>query len=48
MTVRDLEAAVQFLRRLTVGRIEEERLIRTVEALEQEIRRRRQRSDGQS
>lgn len=45
MLLRDLESAVLFLRRLTVGRMEEDRLIRTVLALEEEIRRRREKRD---
>lgn len=45
MRVQELESAVYFLRRLTVGRMDEERLILTVEALEQEIQRRRQKRE---
>ena len=41
MTLKDLQNAVTFLRRLSVGQIEAEDLIRTVEALEAEIKKRR-------
>jgi hypothetical protein len=41
MTIRDLEAAVAFLRRLSVGQMEADLLIQTVEALENEIQKRR-------
>ena len=41
MTVKDLENAVAFLRRLSVGQMEAENLIKTVEALEAEIIKRR-------
>jgi len=41
MTIRDLENAVAFLRRLSVGQMEADNLIKTVEALENEITRRR-------
>ena len=41
MTVKDLENAVAFLRRLSVGQVEADKLIETVEALENEIARRR-------
>lgn len=41
MTIKDLESAVTFLRRLSVGQVEADHLIRTVEALENEIARRR-------
>lgn len=42
MNIRDLENAARFLRRMTVGQSDEERLIRTVAALEAEIKRRRE------
>lgn len=41
MTLKDLQSAVAFLRRLSVGQMEADDLIRTVEALENEIARRR-------
>ncbi len=41
MTIKDLESAVAFLRRLSVGQVEAEQLFETVEALENEITRRR-------
>ena len=41
MTIKDLESAVRFLRRLSVGQVEAEQLIETVEALENEILKRR-------
>ena len=41
MTLKDLESAVAFLRRLSVGQIEVDELIATVEALEAEIKKRR-------
>jgi hypothetical protein len=41
MTIKDLEIAVAFLRRLSVGQLEADDLIRTVEALEAEITKRR-------
>ena len=41
MTLKDLQNAVTFLRRLSVGQIEAEELIATVEALEAEIRKRK-------
>lgn len=40
MNVRDLENAVYFLRRVVPGRLDEDRLISTVRALEDEIRKR--------
>jgi len=42
MTLKDLQNAVAFLRRLSVGQMEAEELIATVEALEAEIKKRRQ------
>ena len=41
MTINDLQNAVAFLRRLSVGQIEADELIATVEALEAEIKKRR-------
>jgi len=41
MTLKDLQNAVAFLRRLSVGQMEAEELIATVEALEAEIKKRR-------
>lgn len=41
MTINDLIRAVRFLRRLSVGQMEADELISTVEALEKEIERRR-------
>ena len=45
MTIKDLESAVAFLRRLSVGQVEAEQLFETVEALENEITRRRAKSN---
>ena len=45
MTIKDLQNAVAFLRRLSVGQMEAEQLIETVEALENEITRRRAKSN---
>lgn len=45
MTLNDLRNASAFLRRLVVGRTEEDRLFRTIAAIEQEIARREKR-DG--
>lgn len=42
MTLKDLQNAVTFLRRLSVGQMEADQLIATVEALEAEIKKRRQ------
>lgn len=42
MTINDLQKAVTFLRRLSVGQMEADELIATVEALEAEIKKRRQ------
>lgn len=41
MTLSDLLNAVKFLRRLSVGQMEADALIRTVEALEAEIEKRK-------
>ena len=42
MTLKDLQNAVAFLRRLSVGQMEADEFIATVEALETEIKKRRQ------
>jgi hypothetical protein len=41
VTIRDLQAAVRFLRRLVVGQTEVDSLIQTIDALEAEIGRRK-------
>jgi hypothetical protein len=41
MTLKDLQNAVAFLRRLSVGQTDADQLIETVEALETEIKKRR-------
>lgn len=41
MTINDLISAVNYLRRLTVGQMEVDHLVRTVESLEKEIEKRR-------
>lgn len=41
MTLKDLQNAVAFLRRLSVGQTEVDELIATVDALEAEIKKRR-------
>ena len=41
MTIKALEAAVAFLGKMTVGQMEVDLLIQTVEALETEIKKRR-------
>jgi hypothetical protein len=41
MTITDLINAARFLRRLSVGQMEADQLIKTVEAIEAEIERRR-------
>ena len=41
MTINDLQNAVAFLRRLSVGQIEADELIATVEALEAEIKKKK-------
>lgn len=41
MTLKDLQNAVAFLRRLSVGQTDTDLLIETVEALETEIKKRR-------
>lgn len=40
MTLNDLRNAREFLRKIAVGRTDEDRLIRTIEAIEREIERR--------
>ena len=41
MTIQDLMTAIEFLQRVVVRGEQEERLVRTVQALEAEIQRRR-------
>jgi hypothetical protein len=41
MTINDLTNAVYFLRKISVGQMEVDRLLQTVEALEKEVERRR-------
>jgi hypothetical protein len=41
VTITDLQNAVQFLRRMTVGQMDVDKLVQTVEALETEIEKRR-------
>ena len=41
VTVKDLEAAIEFLTRLYVGQADEDRLERTIKALKAELARRR-------
>jgi hypothetical protein len=41
MTINDLLNAVYFLRKISVGQMEVDRLLQTVEALEKEVERRR-------
>ena len=41
MTIRELQTAVKFLRRLVVGQTEVDSLINTIAALEAEIERRK-------
>jgi hypothetical protein len=41
MTAKDLVNAIYFLRKVTVGQMDVDRLISTVEALEKEIQKRR-------
>ena len=40
MTLSDLRNAREFLRRIAVGKLDEERLIATIDAIEREIERR--------
>jgi hypothetical protein len=41
MTINDLLNAIYFLRKISVGQMEVDRLVETVEALENEVERRR-------
>jgi hypothetical protein len=41
MTIKDIESAIYFLRKTSVGQMEVDRLVSTVEALEAELERRR-------
>jgi hypothetical protein len=41
MTINDLMNAIYFLRKISVGQMEVDRLVQTVEALENEVERRR-------
>jgi hypothetical protein len=41
MTINDLVNAIYFLRKISVGQMEVDRLVQTVEALEAEIEKRR-------
>jgi hypothetical protein len=41
MTINDLLSAVYFLRKISVGQMEVDRLVQTVEALEAEVEKRR-------
>jgi hypothetical protein len=41
MTINDLLSAIYFLRKISVGQMEVDRLVQTVEALEAEIEKRR-------
>jgi hypothetical protein len=41
MTINDLLSAVYFLRKISVGQMDVDRLLQTVEALETEIEKRR-------
>jgi len=41
MTINDIESAIHFLRKISVGQMEVDRLVSTVEALEAELERRR-------
>ena len=41
VTINDLLNAVYFLRKISVGQMEVDRLVQTVEALEKEVERRR-------
>jgi hypothetical protein len=41
MTINDLLNAIQFLRKMSVGQMDVDRLVQTVEALEKEVERRR-------
>jgi predicted ATP-grasp superfamily ATP-dependent carboligase len=39
--LEDLESAVEFLKRVFTGPVDEDRLVRTIKALETEIKKRR-------
>ena len=41
MTINDLVNAIYFLRKISVGQMEVDRLVKTVEALEAEVEKRR-------
>jgi hypothetical protein len=41
MTMNDLLSAIYFLRKISVGQMEVDRLVQTVEALEAEVEKRR-------
>jgi hypothetical protein len=41
VTVKDIEAAIEFLTRLYVGQVDEERLHKTIKALKAELAKRR-------
>jgi len=41
MTINDLLNAIQFLRKTSVGQMDVDRLVQTVEALEAEVEKRR-------
>lgn len=45
MTANDLANAIYFLRKVSVGQMDVDRLIGTVEALEKELERRRKKSE---
>jgi hypothetical protein len=45
MTDNDLRNAIDFLRRMAVGRMDEQRLIDTVDALFKELQRRKKQRD---
>lgn len=41
MTIKDIQNAIYFLRKISVGQMDVDRLVSTVEALEAELERRR-------
>lgn len=41
MTINDIESAIYFLRKISVGQMEVDRLVSTVEALQTELDKRR-------
>jgi hypothetical protein len=41
MTINDIQNAIYFLRKISVGQMDVDRLVQTVEALETELERRR-------